>query len=978
MKKKRLLLSILGILIILLNACGKESDPTAISINVDDVKTALMEAAPYLAAIGVILVIMIVILVTAPKIAAGKKKLIRVHAIAGGILAVVLCLNLVCVGPMFSLLNLVFGQKASLSPESLETGAKLAREVADEGIVLLKNDGDLPLKDSVKNLNVFGWASVDPVYGGTGSGQVNTATATTLLQGLESGGYQINNELVQFYTDYHVGRPLGSWTDEQDWTLSEPTPEQYGDTLLENARNFSDTAVIVIGRVGGENKDLPKDLTAPLNSYNSTDPGMGHPGDFDAGEHFLKLSGTEEKLVEMVCGEYSNVVVIINSANPMELGWVENYKQIGGVLWCAGPGETGFQSLGGILNGSVNPSGRLADTFPYDFTSSPTWHNYGDLSYENAAEFMPADMPATFVNYVEGIYVGYKFYETAHAEGLIDYDKTVQYPFGYGLSYTDFQQEITDFNADGNTVTVNVLVTNTGALPGKEVVELYYTPPYTNGGIEKSAVNLIEFGKTDLLEPGASETITLSFDYESIASFDDKENGCYVLEKGDYEVSIRSDAHSILDSKKFAVNNDIIYHEDYDGKRPSDQVTATALFEDVAGQGITYLSRTDGFANYQQATAKPVMTLPEKYWEMAGFNFNPDATVYNNPEDVMPVMNAENGLKIEELRGLDYEDPKWELLLDQLSFREMNSLIGYGGYATSAVYSIGLPATIECDAPQAIYSNYVKGLHGTALPSAAMIGCTWNQELVEKCGEMMGIQADELNVSGWYAPAMNIHRSPFSGRNFEYFSEDGILSGKLAAAEIRGANKYGLITYMKHFVLNDQEANRMEVMTWTEEQALREIYMKPFEISVKEGKSMGCMTSFNFIGAEWAGSSYRLCTDVLREEWGFQGLVITDWLRPLPYHDSDMIIRSGSDKMLVMNGNRVDDTSATSTIAMRKATHNILFTLVNTRTGEHLENRINDWVIAMICIDVLLVLGAAAIEFGAIRKHKRNGNIHIE
>lgn len=304
----------------------------------------------------------------------------------------------------------------------------------EEGIVLLKNeDGALPLDSDTKNLNVFGWGSIEPFYGGTGSGAVDAASCITLLQGLADGGYTTNSELTDFYTNYHVGRPLSSWDGISDWTLSEPSADSYPQELIDNAKAFSDTALIVIGRTGGENCDLPTDMSTA--SYNTTDPGQGHEGDFEPGDHYLQLTGTEEDLVDLVCANFDNVIIVLNSANAMEMGWVEDYEQITGVLWCPGPGETGFNALGSVLNGSVNPSGHLPDTFVYDLTQIPAFNNFGNNVYSNSAEFLNAGQEATFVNYVEGIYVGYKFYETAAVEGLIDFDSVVQYPFGYGLPY---------------------------------------------------------------------------------------------------------------------------------------------------------------------------------------------------------------------------------------------------------------------------------------------------------------------------------------------------------------------------------------------------------------------------------------------------------------------------------------------------------------------------------------------------------------
>jgi len=969
MKSRKSLLAVLTSLMVMF-LCSCESQ--GVDLNMDDVKGVLGTISAHLIVIGVALVLMIVVLIAVKTLEQPLKRLVRVQAVVAFVIIFAICVNLICAGPMSSLLTLKFGEKIILPDELSIAGSDMTEEIANEGVVMLKNDDNLlPLGNSVSSLNVFGWASVEPVYGGTGSGTVDTTNAVTLLQGIEHGGYKTNEELSKFYTDYCVGRPLSSWAGLTDWTLSEPAVDQYPDELLNNAKDFSDTAVIVLARLGGENVDLPINMSAV--DYNTTDPGQGHPGDFASDGHYLQLSGTERSMVEMVCSQYDDVVVILNSANAMEMGWVDEYSQIKSVLWCAGPGETGFRALGNILSGATNPSGKLVDTFVYDLKKTPIWNNYGGMTYSNASQFVDEGGKATFVNYVEGIYVGYKYYETAATEGFINYYDYVQYPFGYGLSFTKFDQEITSFNADGSTVTMDVTVTNTGSTAGKSVVEAYYTPPYYNGGIEKSSVNLVEFGKTSELAPGASEVVTITFDYEDMASFDYQGCGCYVLEHGDYEVSIRSDSHNVIDSRTFSVSSDVIYDDHHDGARPSDSNAAVAMFQDVAGSGITYLSRANGFANYEQATAAPNMELDQSFWEGVRYTKNPDASIYDVSTDVMPTTGAKNGLTIKDMVGLDYDDPQWDKLLDQLTFEEMDNLIAYGGYTISAISSVGMPQTVECDGPQSIYSNYVDGVRGSAFPSAVMIAATWNQELAERRGDMMGQQADAMGVSGWYGPAQNIHRSAFSGRNFEYYSEDGVMSGKIAAAEIRGANANGLLTYMKHFALNDQETGRQEVMTWSNEQAMREVYLKTFELSVKEGGAMACMTAYNCIGTEWTAASSRLCTDVLRGEWGFQGTVVTDWFNGGGYQIADSVIRGGSDRMLSLTGNcaTITDKSATSVLAMRNATHNILFAAVHSRTADHLDT-INSWFIAMIVIDVIIAAVLVVVELLAVRNYNRN------
>lgn len=779
----------------------------------------------------------------------------------------------------------------------------------------------------------------------------------------------------------------------QDWTLPEPNVSLYTDEMMANAKAFSDTAMVVIARGGGEGADLPTDMMSVVNGtwnseqsiggesayYDGTyDDSLNQGNDWDAGDHFLQLNNREEELLDLVCANFDNVIVVYNGANAFELGFVEDYDQIKSVIWCAGTGQGGFNALGNILNGSVNPSGRMIDTYVYDLTATPTWNNFGSFGYDNTQEFLAGgsfnkNATPSFVNYVENIYVGYKFYETAAAEGLIDYDATVQYPFGYGLSYTSFTQEMGPISVSGGAITFDVTVTNTGSVAGKDVVEVYFNPPYTNGGIEKASANLVAFDKTDIIEPGASETVTISFQVEDMASFDAYGEGAYVLEAGDYVISINADSHTILDSETYTVPSTISYK---DG-RDSDQTPATRLFDFAEGD-VTYLSRADGFANYAQATAAPVnfSMSAEAKANFTNVN-NYDPTAYNDPNDVMPTTGAKNGLKLVDLRGVAYDDAQWDQLLDQLTIEEMDTLIAYGGYQTAPVPSIGKVQTYDCDGPASINNNFT-GQGSVGFPAGVMIAATWSPDLASEFGRSIGKMANEMDTSGWYAPAMNIHRSAFAGRNFEYYSEDGLLSGKIAARAIQGAEEYGVYAYMKHYALNDQEGNRNSMLcTWSTEQAIREIYLKPFELSVKEGGCDAVMSSFNYIGTEWTGGNKELCTTVLRDEWGFVGMVLTDYFGVYGYMDSDHAIRGGTDFCLVnydTDTNHVTDTtSATGVQAMRQACKNILYTVVNSRayTEENLNPGMQGWQKLLIGVDVVIVLAVVAGSIAIVKKSKK-------
>ena len=653
-----------------------------LSINMDDVMQVVSNIQNYLIAFGVVLVLALLVMFAVRKMPKAKKKMIRAQSGLAILLALAIVVNLICTGPMSTMLDLVSGE-GSISEETSAEATELVNEITQEGIVLAQNDDNILPVASGSKLNVFGWASTSPCYGGTGSGALNDAyPVTDLLTGLHDAGIETNDELSKFYTDYCSTRPTVGMS-KQDWTLPEPNVSLYTDEMMANAKAYSDTAMVVITRVGGEGADLPTDV-----SQVTYDAGHSY-NDFEPGDHYLQLSKTEKDMIDLVCKNFDKVVVVYNGANAMELGWVKDYSQIKSVVWCAGTGQSGFNALGSILCGDVNPSGRTIDTFVYDLTQTPTANNFGNFTYTNMDEFKAssfgADTIPAFVNYVEGIYVGYKFYETAAAEGLIDYDKTVVYPFGRGLSYTTFTQTLNSVTEADGTITVDVTVTNTGSASGKEVVEVYYNPPYTNGGIEKASANLIGFAKTSELAPGASENVTVTFKAEDMASYDTYGKGCYVLEKGDYVISINADSHTVLDSKVYNVASDIVY--DASNKRESDVEVADNKF-DFAEGNVTYLSRADGFANYAEATAAPAdFELPAEAKATFYNNSNWNPEDFNNADDVAPTTGAKNGLKLKDMVGVDYNDAQWDTFLDQLTVSDMDSLIALGGYQSCLLYT---------------------------------------------------------------------------------------------------------------------------------------------------------------------------------------------------------------------------------------------------------------------------------------------------
>ena len=950
-----------------------------ISVEMEDVLAVLQLCKPYIIGIAAALVIGIVIMIACRRMSRDKRFLIRGEAAIAMVLAVAVCVNMICFGPMATLIGLATGN-GTLSDETNEEAAGVAEEIMEDGIVLLKNESLLPLNET-KKLNIFGWESINPAYGGAGSGGINDLyDIVSLNQGLENAGFSINQKLVDFYNNYGADDPEMS-IQKQSWTLPEPPVDTYSDELIKSAKEYSDVAVVVLSRKAGEgHNDIPMDVRKAAYDNNSDEY-----DDFPEGEHYLQLSQTERDMVDMVCSNFDNVIVIYNGANQFELGFADEYPQIKSVVWCPGTGNVGFNALGKVFSGEVNPSGKTPDTFIYDMTTAPWWNNAEKTEYTNLADMAVEGMNAgtaqvyapAFTNYVEGIYVGYKYYETAAQEGAIDYDKTVQYPFGYGLSYTEFEQKMGELEEKDGQISVDVEVTNSGDVAGKDVVEVYYKPPYTNGGIEKSSANLIEFAKTDLLQPGESQTVTVTFSIEDMASYDENNAKAYVLEKGDYVISINSDSHTVLDQKTYTADTDVVYEEE--NKRVSDDTAATNVFEDAKGD-VTYLSRADHFANYKEATAEPASAeLGEPYASEYHLNSNFDKTTYLNDEDVMPTTGADNGLTLEDMRDADYDDPRWEKLLDQLTVDEMANMIAMAGYQTAAMDSVGKVATLDFDGPAAINNNFT-GVGSIGFPIEVVVASTWNKELAQAWGECMGKISQEMGAEGWYAPGMNTHRTAFGARNYEYFSEDGILSGNMGAKAVEGARKYGVYSYIKHFAM--YEGNAKMVSVWSNEQAIREIYLKPFEISVKQGGANAVMVSWSFLGDKWTGECSNLMNTVLRDEWGFRGMALTDFFRNNGhgFMNADAALANGVDVMLsTFNGeenNVANPEHPTSVLQMRNACKNVMYTVVSSWAydGEHEETGMENWKKAGIGIDTVIALFMAGMEVLVIRGYKKRKN----
>lgn len=925
----------------------------------------------------------------------------KFRAIWGSVLSVVLIITIganIALSYYSDVITAYFSKidiTSSEAQEAREYSTTVVEKITDEGIVLLQNEDNLlPLAKNTK-VNVFGWSFTNPIYGGAGSGGTDASTAITPKSGFEAAGIEINEELFNAYAATELERPeIG--IEGQDFTISEPEPEAFYTTdLMNQAKEFSDTAVIFIARSGGEGADLPTSLFGE-DTYNPEGSAQGPTGqrfgfedDQDPDKHYLELTNRELGMLQAVTeANFSNIIVVLNSANTFETDWVNEYDEIKAVVNIAGPGQTGFGSLGRVLVGDLNPSGRTVDVYAKDVLDAPAAANFGDFDYvlenEDGTFSTATDLkgvPLKYVDLTEGIYIGYRYYETAAAEGVIDYNEKVQYPFGFGLSYTTFDQIVVNdsLSWDDTDVTVDIEVTNTGQVAGKEVVQLYYSAPYT-GLIEKSIINLAAFGKTDILEPGESEVVTLNFKVEDMASYDyDKlfsDNGSYVLEAGDYSLMLMRNSHEKIADVGSRTLEEVIF----DNGRASDIQTAVNQFdEEMTGVGSidTYLSRADGFSNMEVIDQNELFMVTNEDGstkEVKGKLIDPsfvdivNAYRYDVPSDTHehpPVTSEDNGLLLSDFTGLDYDDEQWEALLNQMSVDDLVNVVTHGGYRTVEVTSVGKPATVDYDGPAGI-SSFISAnpMSGISFPAEVMLASTWNLDLASEMGEAIGEEANAYGVTGWYAPAMNIHRTAFAGRNFEYYSEDPFLSGKFAAETTAGYQSKGGFVYAKHFALNDQEDNRtLGVLTFGNEQSVREIYLKPFEIAVKEGGAKGMMSSFNSIGTIWAGANDSLLKEVLRNEWGFKGIVNTDFyiIDAYPYMQAELAVRAGNDILLTgvaPFGIPEWNTDSHDTLwAMRDSAKNVLYTVANSNAIDNdMSTDTPQWVVVTIIVDIIIAL----------------------
>ena len=893
-------------------------------------------------------------------------------------------------------------------------------EIVQEGIVLLENDGILPL-DKGTTLSVFSHSSVDLVSGGSGSGSGSFELTKNLREGLEGAGLKVNDSLWKFYSEgegssYKRGTGVINYGADLDWSINEcPLDVITKDDAL--VKTFDNTvAMFVLSRTGGEGGDEARDMTA----FGGKE-----------GQHYLEPDETELEIIKYLNENFDDVILLVNCNNAIELGWVEQFENISAVVNFPGAGRTGTYGLGYMLTGldkdgnEISPSGHLVDTFVFDNFSSPAMQNMGD--------FVFTDTHFYYVNYAEGIYVGYKYYETRYEDvvtgaqnvGTYDYATTVTYPFGYGLSYTNFEwsdYQITKADADGN-ITVSVKVKNTGSRAGKDVVQVYVQAPYTVGGVEKASVNLVGFAKTSLLAPGAEETVTATLNLKDFTSYDVNANdgkGGYILDAGNYYIAAAGNAHEALNSiltyrqanGDATVQLDKIVEAEADSSKVADvkamvgvhvqnaydsttynvvvegQDTVENQFADADLEDALYLSRSNWSVMENTGLRYGVPGEVDSKAELNGKKFTHDLTdelkalmdSYDslNPEEGKDTntytFGEDNDLDLIDLRGLAYDDPLWEELLNQMDIDELSKLIDESGYCSPAMDSINKPKVTDLDGPAGLNDIIAHGsmpigddLKAMTWPTQYMLACSWNVQLAEDMGK--GIAEDGLYSStvGWYGPGMNIHRTPFAGRNFEYYSEDAFLSGILGKAEVNGAAQKGMYAFIKHFALNDQETNRdiWGIATFAQEQAIREIYLKPFELTIVDntveisyneaiknnnGKTTGyemktttmpaataLMTSFNRIGGTWAGGHYNLIQEVLREEWGFNGFVLTDYevgKGKGAYMDTLQSLAAGGDAKLktvgmdALFGFDIKKHEAYQGYG-RDAAHHILYTVVN-------------------------------------------------
>lgn len=852
-------------------------------------------------------------------------------------------------------------QKATNKAEAFANAQEVNLKLAEEGFVLLKNENAaLPMNKGAR-ISVFSKNSVNLSHGGSGSGGFDTSNNKNLYESLNDAGFVTNPTLKSFYESSQSGpvRTANSSDldngDNQKIATAETPQSKYTDAVKNSYADYSDAALVVITRIGGEGFDLPR--------YQGDSEGAVSPD-----SHYLELDQNEIDLLTAVTdGTFKRVVVVFNTPSSFEATFLKDSAyaafadKIDAAVWIGFTGSNGITALGEILNGDVNPSGRLVDTWAADFTKNPSFVNFGTGCLPDTTDKYDGGMYYS-VDYEEGIYVGYRYYETrGETDGEDWYNANVVYPFGYGLSYTTFDWTVGDASASeielGTTITVPVTVKNTGSVAGKDVVQLYASAPYTLGGIEKAHKVLVGFAKTMFLQPGESETVTVSFDPYSAASYDYRDansNGFsgYELEAGEYTLYVSRNAHE--SEKAIALNLAADVQIGTDPTTDSEVVnryTDSEDFLDSDWQLDTMLSRADWEGTWPTPqTAQQHAGTDRLYEEIR-------SEEHNNPTDFdseeypwfgeEPTLTLRDLLPSAEAEGYEpvvsYDDERWEELMMGCDEEEMIALINNGAYHTLAMESVGLPATIHGDGPSGFTCFMSKEqVNGTCqYVSEPVMASTWNINLMNELGEAIGEEgtigdkATGQPYSSIYAPGVNIHRSPFGGRCSEYFSEDPFISGMMGAAEVQGIQSRGVLPTVKHFVANEQETHRSigGDLSWLSEQALREIYLKPFEYTVKLGETRGIMTSFNRIGTRWTGGDYRLLTEILRNEWGFNGLVICDFNTIPQYMIPRMMFYAGGSLDLATQQSAMwtdcDTSDAGDAIVLMRAVKDVMYALVN-------------------------------------------------
>lgn len=870
----------------------------------------------------------------------------------------------------------VYNKKETTTPEeAMEKSRQVTQQICEEGIVLLKNNNQaLPLTGTTP-IALMGRDAVDPIYGGSGSGAVDTSTCIDLRSGLENAGLTISKDPYNAFKRSSFSSYPRAKTAMDDYDSSLFFSGELPLSAYQNAftPSSSETAVLLFGRGGGEGCDLSTNLKRDMqNSASqkliaSNAAAKAEYEQLSEGQHQLELSQNEKDLLSFAESHYQKTIVVLNCANIMEVGALKDDSKLDALIWMGLPGSTGFNALGNILAGKVNPSGRSVDTWARDFTADPTFPNFGWNGvdrYSDVSDVLTGnngEKAAYFTEYEEGIYLGYRYYETRYQSDEAAYQQAVAYPFGYGLSYTSFSEKILSHQEKEGQCTLEVEVTNTGSVSGKDVIQVYGSAPYVAGGIAKASESLLAFSKSSLLAPNASEKLTLTFKSEDLASYDAKSVKGYVLEGGTYGISLKKNAHELIDS--YSLNFE---RNEYPDGRDSDVTKATNHFDDVSG-----IFTTRGKAGYASLMNRDDFsgsfpTLPDDNDGKAanilieGKSVQESLKPYqltNNAQDVAPTMGESNGLGLIDLRGVGYDDPLWEKLLNQLNESDYQKASNYlidNGYRTPEIASIAKPGSIEHDGTAGFRSG---GEKHVAFMSEVVLAASYNLELAKTFAEALAEEAlwgDETSsFAGIYAPGMNLHRSPFEGRIYEYYSEDPVLSGEMATAFVSAAANKGLRTFCKHFALNEQEYKReVSLCTWADEQTMRELYLKPYEMCVKNAKATehyiannkgewgektfqattSIMSSFNRIGTTWSGGSSALMSDVLRGEWGFQGAALSDF-NLYGFMVPDQGMRAGTDMQLTwltQKGSPFEDTtSATARKAIRQSIKNMSYSIVN-------------------------------------------------